>query len=140
MNLSFRLPSLSPYVKKLMVLFIGGVFSLVMGLILLFTSSSALSTALEIENPVQQISPAVSEKTSMTVPSPEVSPVPITQGSTHISINTALLVALDELPGVGEKTGQKIIDHRPYTSLEQLLEKKVLSPSLFQKIKGSLSL
>jgi DNA uptake protein ComE-like DNA-binding protein len=57
-----------------------------------------------------------------------------------ISINTASLTDLDRLPGVGPVIGQKIIDNRPYGSIEELVTKKAVSASLFDKIRQSLSL
>lgn len=52
-----------------------------------------------------------------------------------ININTASEKELDTLAGVGEKTAQKIIDNRPYSSVEELLSKKVVNKSVFEKIK-----
>ncbi len=63
-----------------------------------------------------------------------------TAQSSLISVNFSSIGALDQLPGVGEKIAQKIIDNRPYGALPELVEKKVLSTSLFEKIKDQLSL
>lgn len=52
-----------------------------------------------------------------------------------VSINTGLYAELDAIPGVGAATVQKIIGARPYHSLDDLITKKVLSQSLFVKIK-----
>jgi competence protein ComEA len=57
-----------------------------------------------------------------------------------ISINTASEKELDTLPGVGPVTAGKIISGRPYQRLEELLEKKVLNSSVYEKIKSQLSL
>lgn len=57
-----------------------------------------------------------------------------------ISINTASKDELDMLPGVGPTTAQKIIDSRPYESTEELLAKKAVSQSVFDKIKDLISL
>lgn len=53
-----------------------------------------------------------------------------------INVNTASLADLDKLPGVGAVTAQKIIDNRPYSGIEELLTKKALTRSLYEKIKG----
>ena len=53
-----------------------------------------------------------------------------------IDINTASISQLDTLSGVGPVTAQKIIDARPYISINELLTKKVLSNSTFQKIQN----
>lgn len=56
-------------------------------------------------------------------------------GNTTININTASRNELDTLSGVGEATAQKIIDGRPYDVIEELVEKKAVSKSVFEKIK-----
>jgi competence protein ComEA len=64
-----------------------------------------------------------------------------TQNNTGmISVNTASKDVLDVLPGVGPATAQKIIDNRPYTNLNDLVTKKAIGPSLFEKLKNTLSL
>lgn len=52
-----------------------------------------------------------------------------------ININTASESQLDRLPGVGPVTAGKIIASRPYSAPEDLLTKKVVSSSVFEKIK-----
>jgi len=42
-----------------------------------------------------------------------------------VNINLASESDLDALPGVGQVTAQKIIDNRPYQSVQELLDKKV---------------
>lgn len=51
-----------------------------------------------------------------------------------VSISTSSLAELDALPGIGEKRAQDIIDNRPYTALTELVDKKVLSQTLFDDI------
>ena len=51
-----------------------------------------------------------------------------------INLNAASLAELDKLPKVGEVTAQKIIDNRPYASIQDLLAKKVVSSSVFTAI------
>jgi len=57
-----------------------------------------------------------------------------------ISINTASESELDTLSGVGPVTAKKIIDNRPYTKLEDLVTKKAVGQSLFDKLKNQLTL
>lgn len=57
-----------------------------------------------------------------------------------ININSATLSELDTLPGIGPVTAQKIIDNRPYQTLEELVSKKAVSASVFAKIKEKITL
>lgn len=57
-----------------------------------------------------------------------------------ININTASLSALDTLPGIGQVYGQKIIDHRPYSTLEELVSKGAIKQSTFEKIRDLITL
>jgi len=57
-----------------------------------------------------------------------------------ININQATVEELDTLPGVGKITAQKIISNRPYQTIEELLTKKVVNKSTFEKIKDLISL
>lgn len=52
-----------------------------------------------------------------------------------ININTASEGDLDTLPGIGPITAKKIIAGRPYRSVDELLQKKVVNKSVFEKIK-----
>ncbi len=68
-----------------------------------------------------------------------------TEGSTisvdsQININTATASELDSLPGVGAVTAQKIIDNRPYADVQDLLKKKVVGNSVFEKIKDKITI
>lgn len=56
-------------------------------------------------------------------------------GMALIKINSASLSELDTLPGVGAVTAQKIIDGRPYQTIEELLSRKIIGKSVFEKIK-----
>lgn len=57
-----------------------------------------------------------------------------------VNINTASESELDTLPGVGPVTAQKIINGRPYSLVEELVQKKVVSNAVFEKIKDKISL
>ncbi len=57
-----------------------------------------------------------------------------------ISLNDSQASELEELPGVGAVTAEKIVAGRPYTTIQDLRTKNIVSESLFTKIEASLSL
>lgn len=56
-----------------------------------------------------------------------------------INVNVASVSELDTLWGVGEATAKKIIDGRPYGSVEELLTKKVVKSNVYEEIKDEIS-
>lgn len=73
----------------------------------------------------------------------EVQDVPvskITPASNLISINQADSVSLQSLTGIGEVKAKAIIDGRPYSSLEELVSKGVISEKLLTDLRAQLSL
>lgn len=62
------------------------------------------------------------------------------KAKSSININTASLTELDLLTGVGKTTAEKIIKNRPYKTIEELLTRKVVNKSVFEKIKELISL
>lgn len=77
--------------------------------------------------------------------SPQTNNTPTSQNQTSLSstkkinINQAPAQELDTLPGVGPITAQKIIDNRPYKSIEELALKKIVRKDVYQKIKNQIS-
>ncbi len=57
-----------------------------------------------------------------------------------ININTAGLQELDSLPGIGQVYAQKIIEQRPYSNTGELVSKKVIPQSTYEKIKDKISI
>lgn len=53
-----------------------------------------------------------------------------------ISVNYSTIEELDQLPGIGQVTANKIISNRPYTTIEDLLLKKIINKGVFEKIKN----
>lgn len=62
------------------------------------------------------------------------------QDTNQININSASQTQLDSLSGIGSVTSSKIIGGRPYTTIEELVEKKILKQSVFDKIKDQITL
>lgn len=65
---------------------------------------------------------------------------PGVEGITMININTASRTELEDIPGIGPVTADKIISARPFTRLEELVERNVLSISLYDKVKNLFTL
>jgi DNA uptake protein ComE-like DNA-binding protein len=55
-----------------------------------------------------------------------------------LDINSATKEQLDALPGIGEAFAQKIIDNRPYRTKRDLVTKKVIPQSTYEKIKDQI--
>jgi competence protein ComEA len=56
-----------------------------------------------------------------------------------VDINTATLAELDTLPGVGPATAQRIVDGRPYGSIEDLMRVKGIGQATFDKLKARIT-
>ena len=56
-----------------------------------------------------------------------------------IDINSASLSQLESLEGIGEKRARDIVDNRPYSSIDELVDKEVISKIIFDKIQEKIS-
>ncbi len=65
-----------------------------------------------------------------------VSFIPSNTNNTLISINTASLEELQELPSIGPSTAQKIVEGRPYTSVDDLLNVSGIGDTTVDKIRS----
>ena len=55
-----------------------------------------------------------------------------------VNLNAATASELDELPGIGPKTAQKIIDARaekPFASVDELKDRKIVGSATFEKLR-----
>ncbi len=73
----------------------------------------------------------IPSKTEIASPNPE--------ANNLIDINHASLSELDKLPDIGLERAQKIIDGRPYADINELLTKKAVGKSVFEKIKDKIT-
>lgn len=56
-----------------------------------------------------------------------------------IDINSATLTDLKSLPGIGTAHAKKIVEGRPYSSVDELKARKVLSNGIYDKIRDRIS-
>ncbi|HCS78814.1 TPA: competence protein CelA [Patescibacteria group bacterium] len=82
--------------------------------------------------------PKKNEIRSTKAETPQVAGTVVTATGTSVNINTASEKELESLPGIGEVTAAKIISNRPYQSVDELLSKKILNKTTFEKNKGVL--
>lgn len=60
--------------------------------------------------------------------------------SSLISINSSTISQLETLPGVGTITADKILKNRPYGTIEDLLNKKIVKSNIYTEIKSLITL
>lgn len=58
--------------------------------------------------------------------------------TSSVNINTATQLELEALAGIGPVGASKIISDRPYQNVGELLSKKIVSKSVFEKIKNQI--
>ena len=102
-------------------------------------SRKAINLAAKIADGQKIYVPAIGETVSANVISGSVGGSNNTSNSI-ISLNSSSPSELEQLPGIGPVSAQKIIDNRPYTLLEELLSKKVVGKTTYEKIKDLISL
>ena len=56
-----------------------------------------------------------------------------------VNVNSSSQSQLEALPGIGPVTAQKIIGSRPYSSVDELLSKKIVGNKVFGQIKDKIS-
>lgn len=61
------------------------------------------------------------------------------QNGGSVNINTATQSQLEDLKGIGPVYAQKIIENRPYSTVEELSSKEIIPKNTFENIKNSIS-
>jgi competence protein ComEA len=62
-----------------------------------------------------------------------------TMAGAKVNINSASASELDSLWGIGEKRAAEIVDNRPYSSIEELLTRKIIPSNVYEKIEDEIS-
>lgn len=99
--------------------------------------SKTLNLAQKLSDGIKIYIPFVGEKITN---QPNSGVVVGTNTSAGVNINTGTQAELEALPGIGPVTASKIISGRPYGKVNDLLDQKIVSKSVFEKIKGLLAL
>ena len=102
--------------------------------------------ALTIAGPVLAAEPAVTSSaahpsaTTAMPAKPAINPqATVTPSAAMVDINSASAADLKGLPGVTETEAPKIVQGRPYKEPSDLVSKKILSETVFSKIKDRLT-
>jgi competence protein ComEA len=106
-------------------------------------AAGGLSGDVDLQAANQTINKAQKLSDGMKIYIPSVKDKPVESTNTiespspenKLNINIATKSELDLLPGVGSVTAEKILSMRPYQSLNELIAKKVLNNSQFEKVK-----
>jgi len=96
-----------------------------------------LNLATKLNDGTKIYIPAIDEDTAK-VPASDNSSQGVIAGNT-ININTASESELDTLPGIGPVTARKITTGRPYNSISDLLDRKIVSSKVFDQIKDKIA-
>lgn len=70
---------------------------------------------------------------------PNINQATIDAVATRVNINSASVIELDQLPGIGKVSAEAIINARPYTTPEELVANLIIKQSVYDKIKDLIS-
>ncbi len=95
--------------------------------------AAALSALLAAPVFAQTTSPSTTSRPGATAPS-----ATQTQRQELVDINSASAQQLDKLPGIGPARAQAIIANRPYKGKDELAQRKIVPPNVYDQIKDKI--
>lgn len=106
------------------------------------TAHESVPVAASAASPAEAQAGAIypqAQRVADTSPAAAVSPDAAAQaGTPGLNLNTASIDALNQIPGAG-RIGRTIASHRPYRSVEDLLTKRVVKKSVYERIKAQVA-
>ena len=102
----------------------------ILSFILITLLTVALPLSAQTKSKSTPKAPATAAKSA---PAGKVAPAP----NTLIDLNSATKAELETLPGIGDAYADKIISGRPYARKDQLVTKKIIPQTTFDKIKDN---
>jgi competence protein ComEA len=102
--------------------------------------SQTLNLAAKLSDGAKLYIPSVGEQMMTSQESNNSMSVLSSSNTNGININQASASELEALPGIGKVAADKIIKNRPYQNISELVEKKVIGGSVFEKIKTKISI
>lgn len=99
------------------------------------TTAPATTTKPVATTPAKPVTPAPAATTPAPATTPPAAQAPKTA---LIDINSASLAELDALPGIGAARSKAIVAGRPYKGKDDLVAKKIIPQSVYDKIKDQI--
>ncbi len=110
-------------------------------LTVLFTASLALPAMAQTAAAPSTAKPAAAAPATGAAPAAKPAAPRIVKSTTVVvSINTATAEQLQQVKGIGKSHANAIIKGRPFKAVDELVSKKILSQTEFDKLKAQFSL